>query len=74
MAKRVKGQGGIATVDLWRVPFQTWVYRTALRARAEVDPEALRQVMFDEMIFDTVHPLVQGRIQYFRGNFEKTRG
>ncbi len=72
LAKRVKGQGGIAVVDLWRVPFQTWVYRTALRARAEVDPEALRQVMFDEMIFDTIHPLVQGRIQYFRGNFEKT--
>jgi tetratricopeptide (TPR) repeat protein len=72
LVKRVKGQGGIAAVDLWRVPFQTWVYRTALRARAEVDPEALRQVMFDEMIFDTIHPLVQGRIQYFRGNFEKT--
>ena len=72
LAKRVKGPGGMAAVDLWRAPFQTWVYRTALRARAEVDPEALRQVMFDEMIFDTVHPLVQGRIQYFRGNFEKT--
>ncbi|MCU0871012.1 MAG: CDC27 family protein [Pirellulaceae bacterium] len=72
LAKRVKGAGGVAAVDLWRAPFQTWVYRTALRARAEVDPEALRQVMFDEMIFDTIHPLVQGRIQYFRGNFEKT--
>jgi tetratricopeptide (TPR) repeat protein len=72
LAKRLKGPGGIAAVDLWRVPFQTWVYRTSLRARAEVDPDAMRQVLFDEMIFDTVHPLVQGRIQYFRGNFEKT--
>jgi hypothetical protein len=72
LAKRVKGQGGIATVDLWRVPFQTWVYRTALRARAEVDQAAMRQVLFDEMMFDSMHPLVQGRIQYFRGNFEKT--
>lgn len=72
LAKRVKARAGIPSVDLWRVPFQTWVYRTALRARAEVDPEAMRQVMFDEMVFDTVHPLVQGRIQYFRGNFDKT--
>lgn len=72
LAKRVKARTGIQSVDLWRVPFQTWVYRTALRARAEVDPEAMRQVMFDEMVFDTVHPLVQGRIQYFRGNFDKT--
>jgi tetratricopeptide (TPR) repeat protein len=72
LVKRLKGPGGMTGVDLWRVPFQTWVYRTALRARAEVDPNAMRQVLFDEMIFDTVHPLVQGRIQYFRGNFEKT--
>jgi len=72
LAQRVKAQGGIQSVDLWRVPFQTWVYRTALRARAEVDPAAMRQVMFDEMVFDTVHPLVQGRVQYFRGKFDKT--
>lgn len=72
LAKRVKGRSGIATVDLWRVPFQTCVYRTALRARAEVDLAAMRQLLFDEMIFDSMHPLVQGRIQYFRGNFEKT--
>ena len=31
LAKRLKAPGGIDGVDLWRVPFQTWVYRTALR-------------------------------------------
>ncbi len=32
----------------------------------------MRRLWYDEMILDTVHPLVQGRVQYFRGNFEKT--
>jgi len=48
------------------------VYRVALAARAIEDPEAMRRLMYDEMILENVHPLAQGRIQYFRGNFEKT--
>lgn len=72
LAKRLKDRAGLAAVDLWRIPFQAWVYRGALAARAKEDPEAMRRLLYDEMILENVHPLAQGRVQYFRGNFEKT--
>ena len=72
LAKRLKSRAKITAVDLWRIPFQAWVYREALGARAMQDPEAMRRLWYDEMILENVHPLAQGRIQYFRGNFEKT--
>ncbi|NLF70532.1 MAG: tetratricopeptide repeat protein [Candidatus Anammoximicrobium sp.] len=72
LAKRLKSQAQITAVDLWRIPFQAWVYREALGARAQEDPEAMRRLWYDEMILENVHPLTQGRTQYFRGNFEKT--
>jgi tetratricopeptide (TPR) repeat protein len=72
LANRVRSQAGLKAVELWQTPFQTWVYRNALKRRGREDPEIMRQLMFDEMIFDSMHPLVQGRVQYFRGNFEKT--
>jgi len=72
LAKRLKSRAQVTAVDLWRIPFQAWVYREALAARATEDPEAMRRLMYDAMILENVHPLAHGRIQYFRGNFEKT--
>lgn len=72
LAERLQRQSGIAATELWQTPFQTWLYRNALKRRGRQDREVLRQLMFDEMIFDSMHPLIQGRVQYFRGNFEKT--
>lgn len=72
LAKRLKSRAGITAVDLWRIPFQARVYRDALAARAKVDREAMTRLLYDEMILENVHPLSQGRVQYFRGNFEKT--
>jgi len=72
LAKRLKSRAGITAVDLWQIPFQAWMYRDALSARANQDPEAMRRLMYDQMILENVHPLTQGRVQYFRGNFEKT--
>lgn len=72
LAQRLQRHAGITAIQLWHTPFQTWVYRDARQRRSREDPEIKRQLMFDEMIFDSMHPLVQGRVQYFRGNFEKT--
>lgn len=72
LAQRIARQSGVSATALWQAPFQTWAYRDALQRRSRQEPDVMRQLMFDEMIFDTMHPLVQGRIQYFRGNFEKT--
>jgi tetratricopeptide (TPR) repeat protein len=72
LAKRLKSRVGVAAVDLWRIPFQARVFRDALPVRAKVDLEAMRRLFYDEMILENVHPLAQGRVQYFRGNFEKT--
>jgi len=72
LAKRIQRHAGITGIELWQTPFQTWVYRNARQRRGREDPEVRQQLVFDEMIFDSTHPLVHGRIQYFRGNFEKT--
>lgn len=72
LAKRMQRHAGIAAVQLWHTPFQTWVFRQARQRRGREDAEIKRQLMFDEMIFDSMHPLVQGRVRYFRGKFEKT--
>jgi tetratricopeptide (TPR) repeat protein len=72
LAERVRRESKISNVQLWQVPFQTWIYRKALARRAEVDFEIGRQVMFEDWLCNEQHPIIQGRVQYFRGNFEKT--
>jgi tetratricopeptide (TPR) repeat protein len=72
LADRLGQRPGISTVQLWRTPFEACVYRTAMILRAREDFEITRKLMFEEWITGNQHPLVQGRVQYFRGNFEKT--
>ncbi len=71
-ADRLKRHPGISKVQLWRLPFETWVYRTAMSLRAREDFNVRNQLMFETWVSDNQHPMVQGRVQYFRGNFDKT--
>jgi tetratricopeptide (TPR) repeat protein len=71
IAARIRQCEGVSRIELWKTPFETWIYRTALTQRAAVDAQAMRQLLFEELIFDTLHPMIRGRLQYFRGNLEK---
>jgi tetratricopeptide (TPR) repeat protein len=72
LAQRLRKNSQIDRVQLWQVPFETWIYRTAMERRADQDPAIAQQLMFEHWICDEQHPLVQGRVRYFRGDFEKT--
>jgi tetratricopeptide (TPR) repeat protein len=72
LADRVRRISKISDVRLWRVPLEAWIYRTAFERQAEQDPEIAAQLMFERWLCDEQHPMIQGRVQYFRGNFEKT--
>ena len=72
MARRLKKCAGITDVRLWAAPFETWIYRTAMVRRAKTDFNIERQLMFENWGSDNQNPMVKGRVQYFRGNFEKT--
>jgi tetratricopeptide (TPR) repeat protein len=43
-----------------------------MELRARQDFNIRSQLMFEDWITDNQHPMVQGRVQYFRGNFDKT--
>jgi tetratricopeptide (TPR) repeat protein len=62
---------GLQQVRLWEVPLETWVYRTALRRRAEEDGQLMSQLLFEEWIFDSDTPLVRARHLHLRGKFEQ---
>ena len=70
LAERVRQCDGISDVQLWRVPYETWVYRMARGPREQEDPELIRRLMLDEWIFAGLTPMVQGRQLHFRGRFE----
>ncbi len=72
LADRIKQNSEISDVQLWRVPLETWAYRTALERRGREDFEIGMQLSFERWLCDEQHPMIQGRVQYFRGNFEKT--
>jgi tetratricopeptide (TPR) repeat protein len=70
LAERLRAVQGIRQVQLWRLPYDTWVYRTALEKYADQDPALQQQLSLEQWIFAGTHPLVHGRIQHLRGNFE----
>jgi len=70
LAERLRQCSEISNVELWRTPYETWVYRTALSLRSPQDPELIRRLMLDEWIFDGQAPLVLARQLHFRGRFE----
>jgi hypothetical protein len=72
LAERLLRSPGVSDVQLWPVPFETWVFRTALVLRAAQDFGIRSQLAFEDWISDNQHPMVKGRVQYFRGNFDKT--
>jgi tetratricopeptide (TPR) repeat protein len=72
LADRLRRCEGISRVELWQAPMETWIYRGALERRAQEDPQLMRQLVLEDLMFGSLHPLVQGRVQQFRGNFEKT--
>jgi tetratricopeptide (TPR) repeat protein len=81
LAERLRQCDGVTDVELWRTPYETWVYREALGLWArrigqlgpetKEDQELMRRLMLDEWIFDGLTPLIQGRQLHFRGKFEK---
>ncbi len=61
---------GLQSVALWSLPFETEQYREALPGRVQGDPELARALFRGEFIYEGAHPVVMGRRQAFRGNFE----
>lgn len=61
---------GLAGVQLWETPLETWIYREALERRAQEDVQLMRGLVFEEWIFSEDTPLTQGRQQHFRGRFD----
>ncbi len=61
---------GLAGVELWETPFETWIYRLALERRAREDVQLMRGLFFEEWILGEDTPLTQGRQQHFRGRFD----
>jgi hypothetical protein len=70
LAKRLRKFDGISNVELWQVPYETWIYRMALGRRANDDAELIRRLLLDEWIFEGLNPMVQGRTLHLRGKFE----
>ena len=67
------GPGGARAalrVELWQVPFETWIFRTAFDARIDSDPALLPQKLHRDWVFGSQHPLMLGRLRHFRGIFE----
>ena len=62
---------GLQHVRLWHTPLATWIYRNALKRRAEEDAELMRYLLFEEWIFDNELPLVRARQLHLRGRFEQ---
>ncbi|MCL4205405.1 MAG: tetratricopeptide repeat protein [Pirellulaceae bacterium] len=58
-------------VRLWQAPLETWIYRTALKRRAEEDAALMQYLLFEEWIFDSDTPLVRARQLHLRGKFEQ---
>lgn len=70
LAERLGRCDGITDVELWRTPYETWIYRIALGRRSQQDIELMRRLILDEWIFDGQTPMIQGRQLHFRGKFE----
>lgn len=70
LAQRL-ASAGVAAVRLWQTPFETPIYRAALKKRAEEDVQLMRALFFEEWLFDDADtPLVRARQQHFRGHFQ----
>lgn len=70
LAKRLSECDGISTVGLWQVPYETWIYRLVLSRRSNDDPELFQRMLLEELIFQGLNPMVQGRVMHIRGRFD----
>ncbi len=70
LAERLRRCDGLADVELWHTPYETWIYRIALGLRSREDPELMKRLMLDEWIFEGRTPLIEGRQLHLRGKFE----
>jgi hypothetical protein len=65
---------GLQQVRLWETPLETWIYRNALKRRAEEDPELMGYLLLEEWIFENDMPLARGRQLHLRGRFDQEDG
>ena len=71
-SKRLRDNDLVARVHLWNLPFETYMFRNVLQHALARNDRLRARYMREVGIFQTLHPLVQGRMKYFRGRFQST--
>jgi len=70
IARELKKQHGLAAIQLWSVPWDAALFQQALQQGKGPDSEQIRQAMLEQSMFQTLHPLVQGRHRQLLGMLE----
>lgn len=70
VTRELKQRHGVASIQLWSVPWDAVLFQQALLAGIGPDAEQIRLAMLEQSMFQTLHPLVQGRHRQLRGMLE----
>ncbi|MEQ8790662.1 MAG: hypothetical protein RIC55_30470 [Pirellulaceae bacterium] len=70
VASRVQKCRGVKVARLWRVPFETQIYRTVLPMVAQQRPDVAGNLMYEQQVFLNVYsPQCMGRFSHLWGRF-----
>lgn len=70
-AERLRKTGLINTVHLWSVPWDAPLYLSSLGRVPPPDVSFMQSALAEQGMFQSLHPLVQGRHRQLRGMLEK---
>jgi tetratricopeptide (TPR) repeat protein len=72
IASRVQKCRGVKVARLWRVPFETQIYRSVLPMLARERPDIANNLIYEQHVFGTVYsPQCMGRYSHLHGRFKK---